>query len=122
MQILCKFLAEAMQFDNQIAFQKYALERGIDADTAARVWQSAENEKARQSQENIAYAGLSLEEKALVQDASQFTDQMEWQRYALDRGIDADAAARAWQSSDKVRGAIRLSKTCLASSPLFVSM
>lgn len=91
---------DASQFDSQMAWQKYALEKGIDADTAARAWQSAENEKSRQSQENIAYAGLNLEEKALAQEASQFTDQMEWQRYALDKGIDADTAARVWQSSE----------------------
>jgi hypothetical protein len=58
---------------------------------------ASEGQAERASREGIAFAGLSLDEKRLAQEGAQFTNELEFKKYAADRGFDDNAAQRAWQ-------------------------
>lgn len=63
--------------------------------------QSQEKMSAAQlaSQEKISYANLSLEEKRLVQQADQYTNELDFKKAALANGNDQAAIDRAWNAS-----------------------
>ena len=92
---------QALQFDNQLDFQKAALANGNDQAAIDRAWNAAQQDKQTASQEKIAFAGLSLEEQKLAQQASQFTNQLDFQKAALANGNDQAAIDRAWQAAQQ---------------------
>lgn len=96
----------ARQFDTQQAFAEWATKEGWSQDAIARAWQSEETAKERTSREGIAFAGLSLEEKKLAQEGSQFTSRLDFDKWATQAGLDNQTATRIWQSieSEKDRG------------------
>lgn len=47
----------------------------------------------------LGMGDLSLREKTLAQGASQFKDQLSFQKYATDKGFTNDEAQRAWQAT-----------------------
>jgi hypothetical protein len=55
------------------------------------------------SGEKIAFAQLSQADKELAQKASQFKDQLEWDKEATKLGLDDKTAERAWQSSENLK-------------------
>ena len=97
---------QGQQFGDELSFKKWATEQGFSQQEADRAWQATENEKQRTSQEGIAYAGLSLEEKQMAQQAEQFGSKLDWDKEALRLGLDDNSANRAWQAAEaeKQRG------------------
>lgn len=91
---------DGAQFKEELAFKKYATDRGFTDAEAARVWQSKESDKEIASKEKISFASLSVQEKELAQKASQFTDQLAWDKEALRLGLDDKTADRVWQGSE----------------------
>lgn len=74
----------AMQFGSDLEFRKSEAAAGRTEAELTRAWQAAEAEKARTSQERVAYAGLDLE-KAKFQAADANAK----------KGLDLEAAAQA---------------------------
>jgi hypothetical protein len=91
---------EAQQFTSKLDFDKWATQMGLDQQTSQRIWQSLENEKQRTSTEKVAFAGLSLEEKKLAQDAMQFGSRQDFDKWALTKQLDDRTADRIWQSAE----------------------
>ena len=57
----------------------------------------------RASQERIAFANLSVQEKQLAQQAAQAKDEMSFKREALANGNDQAAIDRAWQAAQQAK-------------------
>jgi hypothetical protein len=100
---------QAMQFTSRLDFDKWATQSGLDQQTANRIWQSVENEKARTSTEKIAFAELTVREKELAQAGQQFKDELSFKKYATEGGWSQQEADRAWRSieSEKDRALTR---------------
>lgn len=95
-----KTLAQnASQFKDELSFKKYATDAGFTDAEAQRVWQSGESSKQIASAEKLGLADLSLKERALVQSASQFNDELSFKKYATDAGFTDAEAQRSWQAS-----------------------
>lgn len=97
---------QASQFSDQMAFNTWATQEGFSQEEAARAWQTMENQRQIQSQEKISFAGLSLEEKALAQEATQFTSRIDFDRWATQAGLDENQKARIWQGVENERDRI----------------
>jgi hypothetical protein len=94
-----KKLAQAgSQFTDKLEFDKWATTQGLDAEKAKQLWQSIENEKSRTSQEKVAFAGLSLEDRKLAQQGMQFGSELDFKKWATTSGIDAEKQKLLWQS------------------------
>lgn len=103
-------LAETIrQFNTKEAFDRWAVERGISAQEANNLWQSRENDKARETQERIV-------DKQLALDASKFNTEQDFKRYALERGYSEEAVNRAWQSDEATKE--RQSRETIANSQI----
>lgn len=103
-------LAETIrQFNTKEAFDRWAVERGISAQEANNLWQSRENDKARETQERIV-------DKQLALDASQFNTEQDFKKYALERGYSEEAVNRAWQSDEATKE--RQSRETIANSQI----
>ena len=75
---------QAMQFDSRLDFDRSTLAANMDDAQRQRIWQAVEAEKARTSQERIAFAGLDLErDKFSAADAN------------AKQGLSLDANAQA---------------------------
>lgn len=65
--------------------------------------QIASNEKLSAaeiaSREKLGFADLSIREKSLAQEGQQFTDELQFKKYATDRGFTDAEAQRAWQAT-----------------------
>lgn len=96
----------ARQFNTQQAFTEWATKEGWSQDAINRAWQSEEAAKERASREGVAFAGLSLEEKKLAQEGSQFASRLDFDKWATQAGLDNQTATRIWQSieNEKERG------------------
>lgn len=90
---------DGSQFKDELAFKKYATDRGFTDAEAQRAWQSQESSLQRASTEKLGMADLSLRERSLMQDASQFQDDLSFKKYATDRGYTDAEAQRAWQAT-----------------------
>lgn len=114
-----KSLAQtASQASDQLSFQKTALAQGFTAQEAQRAWQATQNDKDRANQtaqfydtlglskeklafdKEIGLGNLSLEQTKVANQASQFTTQEDFQKYALNAGLDQKTAELAWQSNE----------------------
>lgn len=98
-----KLAQQAEQFTSRLDFDRWATQAGLDDAAATRIWQSKENLADRMSREEIAYAGLSLEEKKMAQAAEQFTDELAYKQWATQAGLDDAAADRAWRSAENIK-------------------
>jgi hypothetical protein len=90
---------DALQFGTEIEFRRWATQAGIDDNTANRVWQGAQNQLDRQQRGELAYADLNLREMELSQQASQFTDRLDFDRWATEAGFSENETERAWQAN-----------------------
>ena len=63
-------------------------------------WQSNETSLDRQLQREIEAGRMTLEEKRLAQEASQFTDKLEFDKYALEKGLEQKDIDRIWNSKE----------------------
>jgi hypothetical protein len=96
---------EGSQFQSKQDFDKWALGKNLDNDTAQRIWQSIENAKQIASTEKLGFANLSVREKELTQAGQQFADELAFKKFATEGGWNQQEADRAWKSmeSDKDR-------------------
>lgn len=62
---------------------------------------SSESTLDRQLQREIESGRLTLEEKELAQNASQFDSKLDFDRWATQQGLDQQVADRVWQSSEQ---------------------
>lgn len=91
---------EGANFKDELAFKKYATDRGFTDAEAARAWQSREAEKEIASREKVSFAQLSQQEKELAQKAKETTDRLAWDKEALRLGLDDKTADRVWQGAE----------------------
>lgn len=100
---------EGMQFDKKQEFDKWALTKQLDDNTANRIWQAIENEKSRtfEGGENALDRALNssqfaeklgLEKSQLAETVRQFNSREEFDRWA--KGVDVDQAEkdRVWKA------------------------
>lgn len=77
---------------------------GFDQETALlraqQEYEAVQADLDRQLTREVEQGRLSLEEKKLAQDASQFQSQQDFERWALEQGWSQDAIARSWQASE----------------------
>jgi hypothetical protein len=104
----------AQQFTSKQEFDRYALEGGWTQAEADRAWrggeaerertfQAGESAQERASRERLGFAGLSLQERELSQQSKQFTDKLNFDRWATQAGLDQQTAQRVWQSNEAER-------------------
>lgn len=107
-------LQQAEQFTNELDWQKEATRLGLDADEAARIWQTkerigsqaftaTESNLNRQLEREIQDGNISIQEQQLAQQASQFIDEMEWQKEAKNLDLSDADAQRIWQSAEAAK-------------------
>lgn len=89
---------EGQQFTDELAFKKYAADRGFTDAEAQRVWQAVQNQAEISSREKLGFAELSVKEKSLAQEGQQFKDELSFKKYATDRGFTDAEAQRTWQA------------------------
>jgi hypothetical protein len=89
---------QASQFKDQLSFNKMVQQQGLDQHSADMALQAYQNDAARQSTEKISMAQLNMQEQQLAQQASQFSDQLSFNKWATQSGLDQQSAARSWQS------------------------
>jgi hypothetical protein len=106
---------DASQFQSELEFKKYATDKGFSDSEAQRAWQATQNEKEITSREKLGFAELSVKEKQLVQDGSQFKSELEFKKYAADRGFTDAEAQRAWQSVENSKEITSREKVSFAS-------
>jgi hypothetical protein len=70
---------------------------------ANREWQSGENSANRQLEKELAAGNITMREKELAQNALQFASKQEYDRWATERGISAEEAARGWQAGENAK-------------------
>jgi len=91
---------EGSQFQSRLDFDKWATQAGLDENSRQRIWQSIENAKGRESTEKIAFAGLSLDEKRLAQEAMQFSDRLDFDKWATEAGLAENEKQRIWEATE----------------------
>lgn len=89
---------EGKQFTDRLAFDRYATDKGYSEQEKQRAWQAIQNANQLSSQERIAFAELDQRDRALAQNGMQFTDRLEFDKYALQQGYDQAAIERTWQA------------------------
>ncbi len=93
-----KVAMAASQFDSKLDWDKEALRLGMDENSRDRAWQAVQQEKQIGSQEKIAFAGLSLEEKKIAQNGMQFASDLDFKKSSLAASLDDAGKQRVWQS------------------------
>lgn len=120
-----KLSQQAAQFQTEQAFKTWATQAGLDDNTANRAWQANQNaiqqaaaEKLQTNQLNaesyqkeldrsltasIESGRIAQEDKALVQNATQFASKQEFDQWALTQNLDATKASQIWQSAENAK-------------------
>lgn len=88
--------------------KKELIQQGMqdfEAEQAAKqiAHQSSESNLERQLQREVENGRISLEEKRLMQDASQFKSKQEFDQWAVMKGIESQEADRLWQSGESAK-------------------
>jgi len=100
---------QGTQFASQLDFNKWATQQGFTEQEAQRVWQANQNSLDRQQKGELTLADLNEKEREfnanLAQQGYQFNTEEDFKKYALQAGLDDNAAARVWQAgqNDKDR-------------------
>lgn len=90
---------QAMLAGNQLEWDKQALKLGLDDRAADRIWQAAEGEKQRASQEKVAFAQIGSQEK-LQATAQAFEGAQAELNRSLEKLLSNDKIAAQFQLSD----------------------
>jgi hypothetical protein len=98
-----EFAQEAVWFDRKEDFDRWALQKGIDADEANRIWQSSENAKERGLTREISFAQLGLEEQKLAMQSEQFVSKMDFDKWAKEQDLSENEKNRIWQANENAR-------------------
>jgi len=104
----------ARQFDTRQEFETWATREGYSQDAIARGWQAEEAGKERTSREGVAFAGLSLDEKRMAQEGSQFASKLDFDKWALGKNLDNETATRLWQSIENEKEITSAEKVAFA--------
>ena len=110
-----ELVQKASQFGDEMEFRRWAAQANLDDAATQRIWQanqnaiqnaflSSEATLDRQLQKEIESGRLDIQERQLLQQASQFGDEMEFKRWATQTGIDEARADRIWKSSEAALG------------------
>ena len=105
---------QAEQFTDQLEWEKEATRLGLSADEAARAWQTKERVASqaftateaslnRQLEREIEEGRLTVQEQQLAQQASQFTDQLDWQKTAKELDLSDADTQRIWEASEAAK-------------------
>lgn len=95
---------DGAQFKDELAFKKYATDRGFTDAEAQRAWQATQNQAEITSREKLGFAGLSIQEKELAQQGAQFNDRLSFDKWATQAGLDDKSAERIWQANENQLG------------------
>jgi hypothetical protein len=90
---------QAMLAGNQLEWDKQALKLGLDDKAADRIWQAAEGEKQRVTQEKIAFAQIGSQEKIQATQLAHESAQNELNR-SLEKLLSNDKIAAQFQLAD----------------------
>lgn len=116
-------IQQADQFTDELEWNKEATRLGITAEEAARAWQSKENianraftatesSLDRQLNKEVASGMVqrndgtwveTTEMQQILNQASQFKDELDWQKTAKDLDLDEVSTARVWQASEAAK-------------------
>jgi hypothetical protein len=84
---------------NQLEWDKQALKLGLDDKAADRIWQAAEGEKQRATQEKVAFAQIGSQEKIQATQLAHESAQNELNR-SLEKLLSNDKIAAQFQLAD----------------------
>jgi hypothetical protein len=105
---------QASQFTNELAWNKKATQLGLQADVAKQVWQTNERiatnaftanqtDLNRQFEKEIESGHITMQEKELTQNASQFNTQQEWEESKFSKSLSEGDRNRLWESAEKAK-------------------
>ena len=109
-----QLMQQAQQFGTEMDWKREATRLGMQEAEADRIWKSNERINSEvftakqadigyQFQREIEEGRMNLQELELAQNASQFTDQLEWQKEAKNLDLSEADATRLWQSAENAK-------------------
>lgn len=112
-----RLIQQASQFDSELAWQQKAKELDLTEAEAERIWRTnerisnnafiaAESSLQRQLEKEIEGGRIAVQEAQMLQQASQFKDEMDWMKEAKILDISEADAQRLWQSSENAKSAV----------------
>ncbi len=105
-----KMYNQASQFKDELSYKQWATQSQLDENQADRIWKAKERVEQnamlqqessldRQLQKEIESGRIKVEEQKLLQDASQFKDELSYKQWATQSQLDENQADRIWKSA-----------------------